>query len=143
MGESSDKHRKWYADRPSGKTKTCLIHGHGNYSDECKVLGYFGANYSESNPTKDSENHPVQAKILNIQQENNDIVNNMVYEILLYETQKLGAAKEAPEFLDPEYDDNEMYQDGIMSLEDNKENLNDVSMSLNIKRKVHMVMIIK
>ena len=56
---------------------------------------------------------------------------------------KLGAAKEAPEFLDPEYDDNEMYQDGIMSLEDNKENLNDVSMSLNIKRKVHMVMIIK
>ena len=37
-------------------------------------------------------------------QENNSIVNNVVDEILLHETQKVSAAKEAPECLDSDYD---------------------------------------
>ena len=43
--------------------------------------------------------------------------------ILLNETQKLSAAREAPEFWDSDYDDNYLYQVERMSLEDNKEKI--------------------
>ena len=42
--------------------------------------------------------------------ENNAIVNNAVDKILLTENQKLSAAREAPEFLDSDYDENNFYQ---------------------------------
>ena len=38
--------------------QTCLIHGPGNSSDECKVLGDFGSRYSKSRPTKDHGHDP-------------------------------------------------------------------------------------
>ena len=34
----------------------------------------------------------------------------MVCEIILHETQKVSAAREVPEFLDSDYDENEIYQ---------------------------------
>ena len=44
--DSFGKHRKRYVDNPKDRTKlTCLIHGHGNSSDEFKVLGDFGNKY--------------------------------------------------------------------------------------------------
>ena len=59
-------------------------------------------------------------------------------EILLHETKKVSAEREAPEFLDSDYDEKNLYQVENMSLEETKENLNDVSVHLNTNRKVHM-----
>ena len=64
MGESSGKHRKKYVDRPSRESKICLIHGPGNSSDECKILGDFGAKFSKGNPTKYRGNNPVTSIFL-------------------------------------------------------------------------------
>ena len=47
----------------------------------------------------------------------------MVDDILLNETQKVIAAKEVPEFLESDYDDNELYQVEKMSLEGTKEKI--------------------
>ena len=47
----------------------------------------------------------------------------MVDEILLNEAQKVSAAKEAPEFLDSDYDAKNIYQVEKMSLEETKEKL--------------------
>ena len=46
----------------------------------------------------------------------------MADEILLHETQKLSAAREAPEVLDSDYDENKLYQVERMSLEETKGN---------------------
>ena len=64
MGDSNGKRRKQYVDRPSGESRTCLIHVPGNYFDECKVLGDFGAKYGKGNPTKDRRNITVTRKNL-------------------------------------------------------------------------------
>ena len=63
--ESAGKHRKSYVDRPTGKLKTCLIHGPGHSSEECKVLGDFGTKYAKSRPTEDHGNSPVPRKKIN------------------------------------------------------------------------------
>ena len=47
----------------------------------------------------------------------------MVYEIILHETQKVSAAKEAPDFSESGYDENELNQVEKMSLEDTREKL--------------------
>ena len=53
MSERSDKFRKRYVDHPKDISKlTCLIHGPGHSSYECKVLGNFGSKYSKRRPTK-------------------------------------------------------------------------------------------
>ena len=78
--------------------KTCLIHGPGHSSDECKVLGDFDHEYAKGKLTKDHGNNPVPRNKFNRQQENNAIVNNEVDEILLNETQKVSASKEATYF---------------------------------------------
>ena len=44
-------------------------------------------------------------------------------EILLHETQKVSVAREAPEFLDPDYDENKIYQVKKMSLEETKDKI--------------------
>ena len=64
-------------------------------------------------------------------------------EILLNETQKVSADREAPQFLDYDHDENDLYQVESMSLEDTKENLNDVSVRLNANKKVNMGLKIK
>ena len=43
MGEIHEKRRKRYVYFPTGESKTCIIHGHGHSSNECKVLGDFDA----------------------------------------------------------------------------------------------------
>ena len=63
MGESDGKCRKRYVDCLSG-----IIHSHGHYSDECKVLGDFGDKYVKYKPTKDSGNHTVPRNKFNKQQ---------------------------------------------------------------------------
>ena len=45
-------------------------------------------------------------------------------EILLNKTQKVSASREASEFRNSDYDDNCLYQDEKMSLEETKEKLN-------------------
>ena len=77
MGESTGRSIKRYVDRPSGESKTCLIHGLDNSSDECKVLGYFGAKYTVGKPTEDHINNPVPGKKFNRHQENNSIMGWM------------------------------------------------------------------
>ena len=51
-----------------------------------------------------------QGTIFNRQQGNNDIINNVVDEILLNETKKVSAAREVRNFLEPDYDYNNLYQ---------------------------------
>ena len=59
MVESSGKRINRYVDVSKSKSKTCLIHGLGHSSDECKVLGDFVAKYAKGKPTKDHGNHPI------------------------------------------------------------------------------------
>ena len=122
-GERAGNRRKRHLDSPSGKSKTCLIHGPVYSSEECKVLGDFETKYANIRPNKDRGSNPVPRGEFNRQMENNDIVNKSVGEILLTENQKLSAAREAPEFLDSDYDENDVYQVDKMSLEDTKEKL--------------------
>ena len=95
MVEITGKSIERYLYRLFRKSKTCLIHGPGHFSGEFKVLVYFRANYAKFKPTKGHRNHPVPRKKINRQQENKDIVNNVVDEILLNETQKVDTAREA------------------------------------------------
>ena len=65
---------------------------------------------------------PYQEKI-NSQPENSAIINNLVDEILLNKTQKVSAVRKAPEFLDSDCGDNDLYQVEKMNLEDTKEKI--------------------
>ena len=56
--ESACKRRKRYVDHSKSKSKICLIHGPGHYSDECKCLGDSGVKYSKGTPTKDHDKIP-------------------------------------------------------------------------------------
>ena len=87
------------------------------------ILLNFGAKYAKGKPNKDRGNHPVPREEINRQQENNFIVNNVVDEILLNETQKVSDTREAPSFLDSAYYENNIYQVERMSLEETKENI--------------------
>ena len=60
---------------------------------------------------------------INRQLENSTIINNVVNDILLNETQKVSYVRESPEFLGSDYDENDIYQDERMSLEDTKNKL--------------------
>ena len=94
MSDGANKRRKEYVDHTNdGSKNTCLIHGPGNLSDECRVLGKFGSKYYKSRPTKTSGQEPANRKKLNINQEKNDIVNNAVHDILLKKN-KQGSSEE-------------------------------------------------
>ena len=69
-------------------------------------------------------------------QEINAIINNSTNRILLNETKKVSAVREAPEFWDSDYNENNMYQVEKWALKRLKKNLTDVSVRLNMK--VHM-----
>ena len=120
MGERTGKRRKQYVDRSKRKLKTYSIHGPGHSSDECKVLGDFGAMYANSKPTKDCGNHPIPREKSNIQPENSVVDNDGVNGILLNETQQVSAAREAPDILNSDCDENDLYQVEKMCLEDTK-----------------------
>ena len=86
-------------------------------------MGDFCANHADSNPTKDHGNHPIPRKKINNQLENNAIINNVVDEIILNETQKVSAAREALAFLDSDCGENDLYQVEEMSLDKTKDKL--------------------
>ena len=117
MSEIYGKHREQCLDCPSGELETCSIHGPGYPSDECKFLGDFGAKCDKAIPTKDHGNHTVPRDKFNRQQENIAIVNNVVNGIILHDTQKFSAAREAPGFLDCDYNENRLYHYEIMIFE--------------------------
>ena len=77
-----------YLDHPKGESKTCLIHGPGISSYECKVLGDFGSKYVKIRTNEDCGHDTIPRKKFNSQEENNDIVSSVVDEILLRENQK-------------------------------------------------------
>ena len=105
----SAKLRKRYVDSPNGKSIICLIHGPGNSSEECKVLGDFGTKCAKSRSTKYHGNNYVPRGGINIHKENKTIVNNAANEILL--TQKVRATNhKAPEFMYSNYDANALYK---------------------------------
>ena len=123
MSKSSDNHRKTYVDYSAGMSKTCLIHGPGNSSDECKILGDFGCKYVKSIPTKDRGHDTVPGNKFNRQKEHNSIFNSKADEILLHENQKVSAQKEAPEHINLNFDENGIYQIDNTSIEETKEKL--------------------
>ena len=121
-GERAGKRRKRHIYTLTVKSKTCLVHGPGNSSEECKVLGDFVTKYTNIRPTKELGSIPTPRVNFNGRQENNAIVNNAVDEILRNETQRVSATNhEAPEFLESDYNANDLYQVDHMSLEETKE----------------------
>ena len=52
-GEGADKYRKRHVDIPTGKSKTCLIHGPRHCLEKCKFLGDFRTKYTNRRPTND------------------------------------------------------------------------------------------
>ena len=81
MIESAGNRRKIYVDHTKDRSKpTQIIHGPGNSSDECKVLGDFGSKYAKIRPTEDRGNDVTNRKKFNSQ---HAIVNSSVDEILL------------------------------------------------------------
>ena len=55
--------------------------------------------------------------------ENNDIINNVLDDIILNETQKVSSLTEAPELLDSDCDKKDLYPVDIMILEETKEKI--------------------
>ena len=115
--------RNRYVDHLKDISKpTWPIHGPGHSSDECKVLGDFGSNYSKSRHTKDRGHDTATNNEFNIQQENNSIVNYSVEEIILKENKKSSTEDWAHGNIDYEIDKNNQYEIDNMSLDENKEN---------------------
>ena len=101
-----------------------MIHVAGNSSGECKVLGGFGTKYAAAQPNKYHGNNPLTRKILQKKQENHATINNVVDEIQMTESKKLSAVNhKSPEFLEIDYDKNDMYQVENMSLDQTKEKI--------------------
>ena len=86
MSERSGKCRKRYVDHTKDRSKlTCLIHGPGNSSYECKVLGDFGSEYSKSRSTRSHCLEPTTKRKFGIHQDTNSIVQHAFDEIILQE----------------------------------------------------------
>ena len=90
MDGSAGKRCKQHVDFSKSKSKTCMIFGTRHSSEECKVLGGFGTNYSAAQPTNDRGSNPAPKKS-QIRQENHAIINNLVDEILLNEPKKVSS----------------------------------------------------
>ena len=64
MIERPSNRIKSYVDHPKDRSKiTCLIHGPGNSSYECDVLGDLGSKYYKISPTKDHRQDPTTKNI--------------------------------------------------------------------------------
>ena len=111
-----------YVDHTNDILNTaCIIHGPGNSSDECKVLGDFGYKYDIIRPTKDRGNYLANKKKFNRQKQNNDIFNHAVDETLPQENNKVSAGQEAHENIESDIKDNDLFQIDNMGLDDKKE----------------------
>ena len=60
-----------------------MIHGIGQYYNECKVLGIFGTKYSAAQHIKNHGSKPVPKEISQNRHENHAIINDVVDKILL------------------------------------------------------------
>ena len=111
MSESAGKRRKKYAGHLKDISKLiCLIHGSVYSSDECKSFGYFGYKYYEIRPSKDRGQEPAKISNFKINLETNYIFQNAVYEIILYENNKLSTEDEAHQNINTEMDENDIYK---------------------------------
>ena len=81
-------------------------------------------------------NHLVPRENFNRHMSNNAIINNVVDEILLNETQKVSAAREAPEFFDSDCDEKNLYQVEKISLEETKGKLEWSKREFEFKQKI-------
>ena len=98
-----------------------MIHRAGRYYDECKVFGGFGTKYAATQPTKECGSNPVPTKIPHKKQENHAIINNMVDDIQMDESKKVSAVNHnAPEFLENDYGENDLYLVENLSLDETK-----------------------
>ena len=102
---------------------SCLIHGPGNSSDECKVLGEFGSKYYKIRPNKDRRHEPATKNKFNRHKQNNAIVHHKVGGVILQDKKKLMAEDEAHENTDSEFDENDKYDINNMSLDEKKEKI--------------------
>ena len=109
--ESYGKCRKSYVDHLKGRSKlTCLIHGPGHLSDECKVLGEFGTKYAKYRTTKDHSQDYATMKRFGKQQDNNDIIQRVVDDIILQYNNKLSVKYETHDNTDEKVDEDELYE---------------------------------
>ena len=107
MSESNDKHGKIYVDHPNDKSKSIgLIHGHSHSSDDFKVVGDFCYKYAKSRPTNYRGNNPANKNEFSRQTNNNDIVKQEFYEILLHENHILSAEEESNQNIESDFDEN-------------------------------------
>ena len=79
--------------------------------------------YANSKPTKGNGKHPIQRKTFNSQPENSAVTNSGVDDILLNEKQQVSPARETPDVLGSDCDENDLYQVEKMCLEYTKEKL--------------------
>ena len=95
MSESAEQRRKIYVyDSRDRSNKTCLIHGAGNSSDECNILGEFGNNYVKDRPTKDHRYYIAPKGKFGRQQEKYSNIQHLLDEIIPKENQKLSVKDE-------------------------------------------------
>ena len=136
MSTSSGKFRKRYLYCPNYRYQlTCLIHGTGNSSYYCKVLGDFGSKYSKIRRTKGHRQEPVFKKKFGKHQKNNAIVQHALNEITLKKKYKLSVKDKTHENIDDKVNEDELYEIKKMSLDKN----NVVSMRLKVNSKIYMI----
>ena len=88
MGKHAGRCKKRYVDCPIEISQlTCLIHGPGHSSDECKVLDNFGTKYAKCRPFKESRVNPTTKKKYKKKQQVNSIVQQLVDYIILQKTE--------------------------------------------------------
>ena len=132
--ESACKRSKLYLHQLNRASKYYMIHGLGHSSDEFNILGEFRTKYAADQPTKNRGSNPIPKKGYQEKQDNRAIIDNMVDELHVVESKNLSAINhEAPEFLESDYNSNDLYQVENMSLGETKEKYNGVSVRLVIK----------
>ena len=101
-----------------------MIHGLVHYSDECMFFDEFGAKYAAYYHTKNHGSNPISKRGFQIKQANHTIIENMVDEIHMVESKNVSAVNhDAPEFLETQYDENNLYQVENMSLDETEEKI--------------------
>ena len=89
MGKLSGKRNQRYVYPPRDIYKlTCIIHGFGHSSDECKLIKYFSTKYATVGSFKQIRKEPTSNKNIGKKQELNDIVQHAVDDIILQKTKK-------------------------------------------------------
>ena len=86
-------------------------------------MGDFGSKYSKRRHTKDRRNNQATRNKFNRQKDENAIVNHAVDEILLRENNKVGTETEAHEYIESEFNDNDIHHIYNTSLNHKKENI--------------------